>query len=113
MFIRDSRRSYRTYSYPELILIIDLCSFGTLVGVTELILITDLCSFETPVGVTELILVFRILFLSYRAYTYLTDLILALRNMYLSYRSYTCFTYTGVPVGTTGLILSLTIREYP
>ena len=69
---------------------------------------------EVLVGTTELILilVFRILFLSYRAYTYLTDLILALRNMYLSYRSYTCFTDTGVPVGTTELILSLPIREY-
>ena len=95
MFIRDPRRSYRTYSYPELILIIDLCSFGT------------------PVGVTELILVFQILFLSYRAYTYLTDLILTLRNMYLSYRSYTYFKDTGIPVGTTELILSLPIREYP
>ena len=39
MFIRDSRRSYRAYSYAELILIIDLCSFGTPVGVTELMLI--------------------------------------------------------------------------
>ena len=70
---------------------------------------------EVPVGTTGLILilVFRILYLSYRAYTYLTDLILALRNMYLSYRSYTCFTDTGVPVGTTELILILPIREYP
>ena len=80
------------------------------VGTTEQIHYT-----EVPVGTTRLILilVFRILYLSYRAYTYLTDLILALRNMYLSYRSYTCFTDTGVPVGTTGLILILSIREYP
>ena len=74
MFIRDSRRSYRTYSYPERKLIIDLGSYGTPVGVTglilmqilylfrflvcctKLILITDLCSFETPVGVTKQIL---------------------------------------------------------
>ena len=70
---------------------------------------------KVPVGTTEhiLILVFRILFLFYRAYTYLTDLILELRNMYLSYRSYTCFTDMGVPVGTTELILILPIREYP
>ena len=95
MFIQDSRRSYKSYSYAEIILITDLCSFGT------------------PVGVTKFILVFRILFLSYIAYAYLTDLILALRNMYLSYRSYTCFTDMGVPVGTTELILSLPIREYP
>ena len=61
---------------------------------------------EVPVGTTGLILilVFQILYLSYRAYTYLTDLILALRNMYLSYRSYTYFTDTGVHVGTTELI---------
>ena len=105
------------------------------VGTTEQIHYT-----EVPVGTTGLILilVFRILYFSYRAYTYLTDLILALRNMYLSYESYTCFTehilvlqilyraysgtkipvgttqipYMEVPVGTTGLILILLIREY-
>ena len=72
------------------------------VGTTEQIYYTDV-----PVGTTGLILilVFRILYLSYRAYTYLTDLILALRNMYLSFISYTCFIDTGVPVGTTELIL--------
>ena len=48
MFIQDSRRSYRTYTYT------DLCLFRTPVGVTELILITDLCEFRTPIGVTEL-----------------------------------------------------------
>ena len=85
---------------------------GVLVGTTEFILIQAYT--EVPVGTTELILilVFQILFLSYKAYTYLTDLILALRNMYLSYRSYTCFTDTGVLVGTTELILILPIREY-
>ena len=72
------------------------------VSTTEQIYYTDV-----PVGTTGLILilVFRILYLSYIAYTYLTDLILALRNMYLSLRFYTCFTDTGVPVGTTELIL--------
>ena len=39
MFIQDSRRSYRTYSYTRLILITDLISVGTPVGVTEFILI--------------------------------------------------------------------------
>ena len=70
---------------------------------------------DVPVGTTGLILIliFRFLYLSYRAYTYLTDLILALRNMSLSFRSYTCFTDTGVTVGTTELILILLIREYP
>ena len=38
MFIRDSRRSYRAYSYAGPILITDLFSVGTPVGVTELIL---------------------------------------------------------------------------
>ena len=84
MLIRISRRCYRAYSYAELMLITDLCLFGTPVGVTELILIqnlylynklifirdshrsyraysyaelmliTDLCLFGTLVGVTEL-----------------------------------------------------------
>ena len=39
MLIRDSYRSYRTHPYTELILITDLCLFGTPVGVTELMLI--------------------------------------------------------------------------
>ena len=112
MFIQDSRRSYRTYTYT------DLCLFRTPVGVTELILITDLCGFRTPVGVTELrlmlqslnlfegtrryhrdygtytgisehILVLRNLYWSYETYTYLTDLILVLQNLllYFGYRS--------------------------
>ena len=34
--------SYRAYSYAELILITDLCSFGTPVEVTELILMQNL-----------------------------------------------------------------------
>ena len=38
ILIRISCRSYRVTSYAELILITDVCSFGTLVGVTELIL---------------------------------------------------------------------------
>ena len=55
MFIRDSRRSYRTYSYAELILI------------------TDLCAFRTPVGVTELMLMLRNLYLYTDTYTYFTE----------------------------------------
>ena len=54
MFIRDSRRSYRTYSYAELILITDLCAFRTPVGVTELMLmLRSLTYSEVPVGTTE------------------------------------------------------------
>ena len=50
------------YSYAGLILITDLHSLGTPVGVTELILFrtytfTDLCLFKTPVRVTKLILI--------------------------------------------------------
>ena len=47
--------------------------------------ITGLCSYGTPVGVTELILI---------------------QNLCL-------FTDTRVPVGTTGLMLTLSIQEYP
>ena len=82
MFIRDSRRSYKTYSYVELILITDLGAFRTPVGVTEL-------------SLTELILVLRNLYwsygtyiciqdllLSYGSYTGLSELILVLQNLY-------------------------------
>ena len=89
MFIRDSRRSYRTYSYVELILITDLCAFRTPVGVTELMLMLwSLTYSEVPVGTTEIterILVFRSTYLSYRTYTCIQDL-------FLSYRSYTGIT---------------------
>ena len=128
MFILDSRRSYRAYSYAGLILIKDLFSVRTPVGVTELILITDLCLFRTPVGVTELILIQKYLKLlqnlywCYVSYTCTTKYILVLWNLYWSfgyesilryYWTYTYFTDTGVPVGTTGLILILLLREYP
>ena len=104
MFIRDSRRSYRTYSYAELILMTDLCAFRTPVGVTELML-RSLTYSEVPIGTTEItehILVFRSTYLSYRTYTsltkltlvnraysILTDLILVLHNLllYFGYRS--------------------------
>ena len=42
MFTHISRRSYRVSSYAELILITDVCSFGTPVGITEFILIQNL-----------------------------------------------------------------------
>ena len=56
ILIRISRRSYRVSSYAELILITDVCSFGTPVGVIELILIQNLYLFSdtgVPVGTTE------------------------------------------------------------
>ena len=135
MFIRDSRRSYRTYSYAGLILITDLFSVGTPVGVTELIL----C--RTSTYTTEFTLVRRYPKVSQRlrnmyrycgTYSYTevlvstTELILILWSIYWSYRTWTCisdtevpvgtteyFTGTRVPVGTTVLILTLSIREYP
>ena len=42
ILIRISRKSYKVSSYAELILIIDVCSLGTPVGVIELILIQNL-----------------------------------------------------------------------
>ena len=92
MFVRDSRRSYRTYSYAELILL------------------TDLCAFRTPVGVTDRIL--------YRTYTY--NKLTFIRDSHRSYRTYTysaliliqnlyltdlCLFRT--PVGVTELMLML------
>ena len=41
ILIQTSRRSYRVSSYAEFILITDVCSFGTPVGVTELIQIQE------------------------------------------------------------------------
>ena len=124
MFIRDSRRSYRAYSYAGLILITDLFSVGTPVGVTELIIMQDLylygstckyyktytgisdlirvlqnlyTAYGTYTGLLEHILVFRILYAYYKNYTCLTELILILQSIYLSYGSYP---YAKVPVGT-------------
>ena len=93
MFIRDSRRSYRTYSYVELILITDLCAFRTPVGVTELMLMLRSLNlfggtrryhrdYGTYTGISEHILVLRN-YWSYGTYTCLTELILVLRNLYL------------------------------
>ena len=79
MFIRDSRRSYRTYPY------------------SELILITDSCLFETPIGVTELILIQRYFYTYW--YLYLSQISRrSLQNLYLYYGVYTC---SEVPVGIT------------
>ena len=52
-----------------------------------------------------LILVLRILYLCYRAYTYISDLIILLRSLFLYFRSYTCITGMEVPVGTTEILL--------
>ena len=102
MFIWDSRRSYRAYSYAGLILITDLFSVGTPVGVTELILIQNLY-------------LYGLMFIqdsrrSYSTYSYTvvlvstTKLILVLRILYLYYEVYP---------GLMELILVFQIREYP
>ena len=115
MFVQDSRRSYRTYRYSELILITYLCLFRTPVGVTELILklrsshlFRDTRRYHrdygTYTGIAELILVL------YGTYSYTevlvstTKLILVLRILYLYYEVY---------FYRTELILGLQIREYP
>ena len=98
MLIRIFHRSYKVYSYTELILITDLCLFGTPVGVTELILgflilygaYSCISAREIPVGITEH-------FSCTKVPVGTTEHI----------------HYTKVPVGTTGLILILSIREYP
>ena len=92
MLIRDSRWSYRTYSYAELILI------------------TDLCAFRTPVGVTDLILhrtytYNRLTFIrdshrSYRTYPY--SALILIQNLYLTD---SCLFRT--PIGVTELMLML------
>ena len=127
MFIRDSRRSYRAYSYAELILITDLCSFGTPVGVTELMLMQRYlylsqisrrslqnsylyygvytCS-VVPVGITEIterILVLLNLFLYESTRKYYLFKCPKRRTLVLI--SDLCYTHTGVPVGTTEFIL--------
>ena len=122
MFIRDSRRSYRTYTYNRLMFIRDSRRSYRTYTYTELILITYLCPFGTPVGVTELVLI--LLFRGTRRYHRdITERILVLRNLFLygSTRKYYLFkcpkrrtlvlisnlsyTHTGVPVGTTEFIL--------
>ena len=99
MFIRDSRRSYITYRYSELILITYLYLFRTPVGATELILkLRSLHLFGdtrgyhrdyvTHTGISERILVL------YRTYSYTKVLvssikfILVLRILYLYYEVY-------------------------
>ena len=135
MFIRNSRRSYRTYSYAELILITDLGAFRTLVGVTELMLMLQSLNlfggtrryhrdYGTYTGISEHVLVLRNLYWSYetytglkelifvyRTYSYITDLILVLQNLYLSYRTCTGLTELVLVLRNlylyTGLILIL------
>ena len=69
MLIRISCRSYRTYSYAELMRI------------------TYLCLFRTPVGVTELIRIQNL---------YLYNRLIFYRD---SHRSYRAYSYSEIPVG--------------
>ena len=63
MFIQDSRRSYKTYSYTEVL-----------------------------VSTTELILILRSIYLSYGTYTGLTELIRVFQSTNWYFGSYTCIT---------------------
>ena len=95
MFIRDSRRTYRTYSYAELILITDLCVFRTPVGVTELMLmLRSLTYSEVPVGTTEIIE--RILYC--RTYSY--NRLMCIQDSRRSYRTYAYATEFNLFEGT-------------
>ena len=62
-------------------------------------------SYRAYTYLTDLILVLQNLDMYFRSYTCLTERILILRILYWYYKTYTCFTDTGVPVGTTELIL--------
>ena len=94
MFIQDSRKSYRTYTY------------------------TNLCLFRTPVGVTELILILRILYWYYKTYYCISDIEVPVgtsehfNGTKVPVGTTEQISYTEVLVGTTGLILILRIREY-
>ena len=90
MFIRDSRRSYRAYSYAELILITDLCSFGTPVGVTELMIIqrylyTYWYLYLSQISRRSLqnLCLYRGTLRYYKTYTYIIGLILILRRLHM------------------------------
>ena len=113
----DTRRYHRDYGtytgftelnlireYPQVLHDQMSALIPTCVGI---ILITDVRSFETPVGVTELILIqnlylflyfgygstrryYRTFYLYYRVYSGISNLILVLRSIYMYFRFYTC-----------------------
>ena len=107
MFIQDSRRSYRTYAYKEVLIQRYLYTYWYLYlsqishrSLQNLYLYYGVytCS-EVPVGITEIterVLVLRNLFLYgstckyYKTYTGTSYLILVLRSISWSYVTYTC-----------------------
>ena len=107
MFIQDSRRSYRTYAYTEVLIQRYLYTYWYLYlsqisrrSLQNLYLYYGVytCS-EVPVGITEIterVLVLRNLFLYgstckyYKTYTGTSYLILVLRSISWSYVTYTC-----------------------
>ena len=124
MFIRDSRRSYRTYSYTELILITDLCAFKTPVGVTDLILnrtytynrltfIRDSHRSHITYPYSALILI-QNLFLTdlclFRTHVGVTELMLMLRSLNLFGGTRRYHRDHGTCTGIAELIL---MQEYP
>ena len=90
MFIRDSRRSYRAYSYAELILITNLCSFGTPVGVTKLMIIHKYLYTYWSLYLSQIsrrswqnLCLYRGTLRYYKAYTHTIGLILILQRLHL------------------------------
>ena len=121
--MRDSRTSYRTYSYAELILITNLCAFRTCSYLTDLILVLQ--NLLLYFGYRSTRRYYRTFYgyKSTRRY-FRTDSLYGGTRRY--HWTYTYFTdtevlvgttkqipYMEVLVGTTGLILNLPIREYP
>ena len=101
MFIRDSRRSYRTYSYAELILITNLCAFRTCSYLTDLILVLQNLLLYFGYRSTRRYYITFYGYKSTRRY-YRTDSLYGGTRRY--HWTYTYFTDTGVPIGTTELI---------
>ena len=134
MFIQDSRRSYKTYTYTTEFTLVRRYPWVS----QRLRNVYRYCGTysytEVLVSTTELILILRSIYWSYRTWTCISDLIHVLSSIYLYCNSDTevpvgtteyvtgtrvpvgtteQIPYTEVLVGTTGLILILLIQEYP
>ena len=128
MFIRISRRSYRTYSYSELMLIKDLCLFLSPTGPvfilisrrthTNTYLPYDTYLYLSPVGHVLILISCRTHTYSDSSYTVLnlyiylyggtyphTHFSISLILVQISRRSHRAYVFTEVPFGTTRLIL--------
>ena len=132
----STRKYYKTYtgtSYIILVLRSISWSYGTYTCITEFILVFQILSwyYRTYTCISDLIHVLQNLYLSYISYScakvtvgtrrrnksgsyHIQGHIRLLQIQTLVFRRYRSqIHYTEVPVGTTGLILILSIREYP